>query len=493
MPNQPLCFVLMPFGTKPDPAGGPDIDFNQVYEGAIKPGIEDADMLPIRADEEKLGGIIHKAMFERLLVCDFAVADLTTSNANVMYELGVRHTARPRTTLTIYAASSPLPFDVRLLRTQPYRLAEKNRFDSESAAELRRAVTEHLRVLRVQAPDVGDSPLFQLVRGWDPQPLPLDAAESFRAEVAANEKVKQRLDLVQAGSREPQRRQQLARELAAIRDETLDGGSTDVGVLTELLLTHRALHDWTGMIRVHDAMPEDLRRQVPIRQQVAFAYNRRAEDTANAAAKAEAAGEAGAAARRAEAAADRAQALTMLETLEREQGPSSETSGLLGRIYKSQWQEEQAAGGPKVRQYLTQAVDAYVRGFETDWRDVYPGINAVTLLHVKGDPKALRQRDRLLPVVRFAAERRLEAPKPSYWDHATVLELAVLADDQEPAEEQFDQVITTWSETWQPETTAGNLKLILEAREQQGGQMEWLRAIIDDLDAAAGGPATADL
>ena len=491
MPNKPLCFVLMPFGSKPDPAGGPDIDFNQVYEGAIKPGIEDADMLPIRADEEKLGGIIHKAMFERLLVCDFAVADLTTSNPNVMYELGVRHTARPRTTLTIYAASSPLPFDVGLLRTERYRLAEKNLFDAESAAELRRAVAEHLRVLRVQAPDVGDSPLFQLVRGWDPRPLPLDAAESFRADVAANETVKQRLDLVQAGSRELARRPELATELAAIREETLDGGSSDVGVLTELLLTHRALLDWTGMILVHDAMPEELRRQVPIRQQVAFAYNRRAEERAEAAAKAKAAGEEGAKAREAEAAADRAHALAMLQGLEEEQGASSETSGLLGRIYKSQWQEERAAGGPKVRQYLTQAVDAYVRGFETDWRDVYPGINAVTLLHVKGDPKALRQRDRLLPVVRFAAERRLEAPNPSYWDHATLLELAVLADKEAEAEDQFDRVITSWSERWQPETTADNLRLILEAREEQGGRTDWLRAILDGLDAAAG-PAPGD-
>jgi hypothetical protein len=35
-------------------------------------------------------------MFERLLLCDFAVADLTTANANVFYELGVRHAVRVR-------------------------------------------------------------------------------------------------------------------------------------------------------------------------------------------------------------------------------------------------------------------------------------------------------------------------------------------------------------------------------------------------------------
>ena len=94
MSQQPLCFVIMPFGEKPDPAGGPDIDFNRVYKEALEPAIEAAGMDPIRADEERTGGIIHKPMFERLLLCDYAVADLTTANANVFYELGVRHTAR---------------------------------------------------------------------------------------------------------------------------------------------------------------------------------------------------------------------------------------------------------------------------------------------------------------------------------------------------------------------------------------------------------------
>ena len=159
-------------------------------------------MFPIRADEEKLGGIIHKAMFERLLVCDFAVADLTTSNANVMYELGVRHAARPRTTLTIYAESTPLPFDVRLLRTQPYSLGAENEFPDSSAATLRSAVAEHLRQLtaRAETEEVSDSPLFQLVAGWKPELLSRQAAESFQIEVKANEAVKERLRLIRSAS-----------------------------------------------------------------------------------------------------------------------------------------------------------------------------------------------------------------------------------------------------------------------------------------------------
>ena len=99
MPEEPLCFVLMPFGSKKDPGGGPDINFDRIYEDAIRPAVDAAGMEAIRADEERTDGIIHRAMFERLLLCDFAVADLTTANANVFYELGVRHAARPATTL----------------------------------------------------------------------------------------------------------------------------------------------------------------------------------------------------------------------------------------------------------------------------------------------------------------------------------------------------------------------------------------------------------
>ncbi|HTL10174.1 MAG TPA: hypothetical protein VL307_17990, partial [Chitinophagaceae bacterium] len=84
---KPLCFVIMPFGTKPD-AQGKLINFNDIFKGLIQPAIEAAGMEAIRADEETVNGIIHKPMYERLILCDYAVADLTTANANVFYELG---------------------------------------------------------------------------------------------------------------------------------------------------------------------------------------------------------------------------------------------------------------------------------------------------------------------------------------------------------------------------------------------------------------------
>ena len=82
--------------------------------------IENSDLDPIRADEEQTGGIIHKAMYERLMLCEYAVADLSLLNANVFYELGIRHAIRPYSTITLFESSSRLPFDVNFLRSLPY-------------------------------------------------------------------------------------------------------------------------------------------------------------------------------------------------------------------------------------------------------------------------------------------------------------------------------------------------------------------------------------
>jgi len=466
MGDQPLCFVLMPFGKKPDPAGGPLIDFDRIYSAGLLPGITDAGMIPIRADEEKLGGIIHKTMYERLLVCNYAVADLTTGNANVLYELGIRHAARPHTTLTVYAAKKPLPFDVALLRTQEYKLGRRNSFPDTNAKLLRQQVRTRLRELSQLPQDetAADSPLFQLVSGWNPERL--TQADSFQEQLKANEGVKQRLSDIRAMSGDEELRPRAAAALDQIRQEVFGSRTTDVGVLTSLMLGYRALSDWTGMIDVHGQLPQSLQDQVTVRQQLAFAYNRRAEDGKNP--------------------ADRERALRILQQLKQQQGPTSETSGLIGRIYKSQWAEAldrdealEASG------YLKKAIAAYVEGFEADWRDIYPGINAITLLDVQSDKAGLKQKNQLLPVVRFAVQQRLRTPLPDYWDYATLLEIAVLENNAARAADALGDVLTASTEAWQQETTAGNLRMIERARRERGADTGWLGQIIGKLDPPA--------
>ena len=100
------CFIDMPFGKKDDLKAGVRIDFDQVYEQGIKPAVEAAGLQCVRGDREDTGGIIHTAMFARLLMSEFVIADMTSANPNVFYELGVRHTARPYTTIALFATLS---------------------------------------------------------------------------------------------------------------------------------------------------------------------------------------------------------------------------------------------------------------------------------------------------------------------------------------------------------------------------------------------------
>ncbi len=458
---KPLCFVLMPFGKKPDPTGGKDIDFDRIYATAIKPGIEDAGMESIRADQEKTGGIIHKPMFERLLLCDFAVADLTTANANVFYELGVRHTARPATTVTLFAQHQPIPFDINFLRSLPYELGPNNAFDKAAAKELRTTLSNKLHELS-NKDNVIDSPLFQLVGDWKPGDIARIKTDVFREQVRYNEALKDRLGSVRAKGKHKQTRAEAEHLLAVVRKEIGNLDSVDSGVAIDLMLTYRALGDWDGMIAVQQDMPRVLQEQVLVQEQLSFALNRRAGSSNDPDA--------------------RRQALQVLEAIEAKHGPSSETCGLIGRIHKDYWAAALAADSEfEAAGHLKNAIDAYVRGFMADQRDAYPGINAVTLLEIKGDPDSLALKAKLAPVVRFAVERRLDKATADYWDHATMLELAVISNEPEIAGEHLGNALAAVRESWEPQTTENNLQMIVDARRSRGAETDWLVKIIEAL------------
>ena len=122
---------------------------------------------------------------------------------------------------------------------------------------------------------------------------------------------------------------------------------------------------------------------------------------------------------------------------------------------------------------LDKAIDAYLRGFEADWRDAYPGINAVTLMELKEPPDPCRLQ--LIPVVTYAVERRIAAGRPDYWDYATRLELSVLAKEEQSATKSLGDALASVREPWEPETTARNLRLIREARERRKEIIPWTK------------------
>jgi hypothetical protein len=91
----------------------------------------------------------------------------------------------------------------------------------------------------------------------------------------------------------------------------------------------------------------------------------------------------------------------------------------------------------------------------------------------------------LLPVVLYAVRRRLASKTPDYWDHATVLELAVLRRDEAAAAEAASDALAAVREYWEPESTARNLSLIRSARERRGESAQWIEGIEAALAAKA--------
>ena len=488
---KPTCFILMSYGRRADPTrlDQPEIDFDRLYDDAIGPAVELAGMQPIRADRDEGGGIIHKAMLERLILCDFAVAELTLPNANVYYELGVRHTSRRNTTLLLLADHVKLPFDLAPVGALPYTIGKDGSVSPEQAGTLRTKVAAALQALRERARTgrASDSPVFQLVGATQSSEIPLDQrlrrikdsdaslyemlnvyaqhekTDVFRDAVAYNEKRKRQL----ADIRSLKKQEGLA-GLDAVRAELGTLEQTEAGVIVDLFLSYRAFGAWDRMISLYEDMPDVLKRSVLIREQMALALNRSAGTEPG---------------RR----ALRNEAIRLLEEVTREIGPNPETQGLLGRIYKDLWREALTAGlEDEAQGQLDKAILAYSAGFRADCRDAYPGINAVTLLDIDGSAPSQASKRELLPVVHFAVEQKIARGETDYWTRATELELAVLAGEQDAARRHLRSALSSQGiESFMPKTTADNLTDIRDARRARGDALPWLDDIIDTLSKKA--------
>lgn len=170
----------------------------------------------------------------------------------------------------------------------------------------------------------------------------------------------------------------------------------------------------------------------------------------------------------------------MLLDLIDKRGPSSETYGILGRVYKDQWDAAKQAGDDLLaRGTLNKAIGAYLKGFEVDWRDAFPGINAVTLTELR-DPPDPRRLD-LIPVVRYSVERRIAKGAPDYWDFATLLELAMLTGDEERAINALTDALAAVREIFEPDTTARNVGFIVDSKKKRGEFEPWMGNVVEKL------------
>ncbi|HUI33964.1 MAG TPA: TRAFs-binding domain-containing protein [Stellaceae bacterium] len=445
-----LCFVLMPFGQKRHELGH-IIDFDAVYKDMIAPAIAAANLEPIRADEERVGGAIHKPMFERLLLCEYAVADLTGANPNVYYELGVRHARRPHSTVLLFCEGTKLPFDIALLRGMFYSVDETGAPSAEAKSLTTAAITEQLKEMRGNPHD--DSPVYQLIGDLSRDYVGHESTDIFRKQAEYAREVKAKL----AAARDKSDGALAAIDEIAAKPEMRLLNEVETGVIIDLMLSYRAVGAWDKIIELYGRMPRPLQLTTMVQEQFAMALNRAGRGD---------------------------EAERVLANLIKERGPSSETNGILGRIYKDRWDAARKANERfRAAGELNKAVDAYMAGFEADWRDPYPGINAVTLMEMQDKPDP-RQKD-ILPVVRYAALRRAQRPTADYWDQATMLELAVLADDQDDAFTWTGNAVAAVREGWEAETTKRNLALIRQRREARGEDAAWIAEVENELQKAA--------
>jgi tetratricopeptide (TPR) repeat protein len=118
----PTCFVVMGFGEKTDYQSNPQrvLNLNRTYEDIIEPAVTAAGLECIRADKIIHSTVIDKPMYEHLLNADLVIADLSTSNANAIYELGVRHALRPHTTIVLAEDKFAFPFDLNHVSITKY-------------------------------------------------------------------------------------------------------------------------------------------------------------------------------------------------------------------------------------------------------------------------------------------------------------------------------------------------------------------------------------
>lgn len=144
--SKPLCFVIMGFGEKVDLATGRTLDLDKTYRIIIKKAVEEAGLECIRADTFVHSGVIDKPMYELLHKADIVIADLSTSNLNAIYELGVRHALRPYTTIVMAEKLFKFPFDIGHLVIRPYEHLGKG-IDSEEADRMRDELKNAIQTL----------------------------------------------------------------------------------------------------------------------------------------------------------------------------------------------------------------------------------------------------------------------------------------------------------------------------------------------------------
>lgn len=185
--QQLTCFVVTGFGNKTDYATGRVLNLDKTFEQLVQPACDQVQVNAFRAIDANLSGSIDSIMYRWIYHADIVIADLSTLNANVFYELGVRHAQRPNTTVIIAESVlvQRIPFDLSSFVVHKYEHggeaigeAEQKRFVGHLSEVLRKLITieQRRRSALPLLPPESDSPVYKYLNGMRP---PAYEAESY--------------------------------------------------------------------------------------------------------------------------------------------------------------------------------------------------------------------------------------------------------------------------------------------------------------------------
>jgi nucleoside 2-deoxyribosyltransferase len=170
----PTCFVIQPF----DSAG----KFDKRYKETFVPAIIEAGLEPYRVDQDARAEVLINSIEEGIRTAAVCLADITTDNPNVWYELGFAFAvSRPVVMVCSNERTGKYPFDIQHRPIISYKTEAQSDFKalSDSITERLKAASERGRDLQQIAEENPVAP----VSGLSPIEITVLAVAASTADV----------------------------------------------------------------------------------------------------------------------------------------------------------------------------------------------------------------------------------------------------------------------------------------------------------------------
>ena len=424
---RPFCFMVMPFGKRASGSSSPDappeIDFDALWDRSFRPALEKLGYAAIRGDDRALTSNILRDILECIALSDLVVADITATNANVFYELGLRHAVPGEGKCVMLAASwAQPPFDVQGMRQLRYALPKIGLTD----ADYKRV--EDALVAGIPVVEGFDTPM-SLVSGY-PQPKQTDA-KAFAKRMREIEEFQAAVRGVRLAPK-AERRAAAQALLARFAARLGDRHANIPGVVRELVATTRDQVGWCETLELIEKLPQPLRDDAFISEQALLAQAKLGDPRT---------------------------AIAKVEQLIAKLGSTPEREGLLGGRWK---QVFGLAQDDEVRaEALDKMIEHYTRGMELDLNEYYCACNLPRRLRQRGTADDLAQAAAIVPLVIRAAQRTLRRNPEDRWALFTLLGTSFDAADANAARKYLDMVKKAKPADWEVKATLDDVELAL--------------------------------